>query len=40
VDTVLSLLGLVVFSACVVAFAAFTTWIVVKVSPARGGGQS
>jgi hypothetical protein len=35
VDTVLGLLGLIVFSACVIALAAGTTWVVVKVSPAR-----
>jgi hypothetical protein len=34
VDTILGLLGLVVFSICVVTFAAAMTWIVVKVSPA------
>jgi hypothetical protein len=36
VDTVLGLLGLVVFAACVIALAAVTTWIVVRLSP---GGQ-
>jgi hypothetical protein len=32
-DTVLGLLGLVVFAACVIALAAVTTWIVVRLSP-------
>jgi hypothetical protein len=36
-DTVLGLLGLVVFAACVIAFAAAMTWVVVKLSPARNG---
>jgi hypothetical protein len=36
VDIVLQLLGLVVFAACVIALAAVTTWIVVRLSP---GGQ-
>ena len=35
-DTVLGLIGLVVFAACVIALAAVTTWIVVRLSP---GGQ-
>jgi hypothetical protein len=35
VDTVLGLLGLVVFSACIIALAAVTTWIVVRLSPGR-----
>ena len=34
-DAVLGLLGLIVFSACVIAFAAAMTWVVVKVSPAK-----
>jgi hypothetical protein len=33
--TVLGLLGLIVFAACVIAFAAAMTWLVVKLSPAR-----
>ena len=33
--TVLGLLGLVVFIACVISLAAAVTWIVVKVSPAK-----
>jgi hypothetical protein len=35
VDVALSLLGLIVFCACVIALAAATTWLVVKVSPAK-----
>jgi hypothetical protein len=35
VDTVLGLLGLILFTACVIVFAATITWVVVKVSPAR-----
>jgi hypothetical protein len=31
--TVLGLLGLVVFAACVIALAASVTWVVVKVIP-------
>jgi hypothetical protein len=37
VDAVLGLLGLIVFAACVIAFAAAMTWVVVKLSPARSG---
>jgi hypothetical protein len=37
VDSILGLLGLIVFAACVIVFAAATTWAVVKLSPARGG---
>jgi hypothetical protein len=33
--TVLGLLGMVVFIACVIAFAAGVTWLVVKYSPAK-----
>jgi len=36
-DAVLGLLGLIVFAACVIAFAAAMTWVVVKLSPARSG---
>jgi hypothetical protein len=36
VDTVFGLFGLVVFAACIIALAAITTWIVVRLSP---GGQ-
>jgi hypothetical protein len=35
VDTVLGLLGLVVFIACVIALAAGITWLVVRLIPAR-----
>jgi hypothetical protein len=38
-DSVLGLLGLIVFSACVIVLAAATTWLVVKLSPARGGNR-
>jgi hypothetical protein len=34
VNTVLGLLGLIVFAACVILFAAAMTWVVVKLSPA------
>jgi hypothetical protein len=34
-DAVLGMLGLVVFGSCVIALAALTTWLVVKISPAR-----
>jgi hypothetical protein len=37
VDTVLGLIGLVVFVVCVIAFAAAMTWLVVKLTPKRGG---
>jgi hypothetical protein len=39
VDAILGLLGLVVFAACVIAFAAAMTWVVVKLSPARDNPQ-
>jgi hypothetical protein len=39
VDAILGLLGLVVFAACVIAFAAAMTWVVVKLSPARDNTQ-
>jgi hypothetical protein len=39
VDAVLGLLGLIVFAACVIVLAAAMTWVVVKLSPARGGDQ-
>ncbi len=32
-DTVLGLLGLIVYGVCVVVFAALCTWLVVKISP-------
>ena len=34
-DTVLGLIGIIVFAACVIALAAAVTWVVVKVSPAE-----
>jgi hypothetical protein len=37
-DAVLGLIGLAVFAACVILFAAACTWMVVKLSPARSGG--
>jgi hypothetical protein len=33
--TVLGLLGLVVFCACVIAFAAGVTWLVVRLTPPK-----
>jgi hypothetical protein len=36
VDTLLGLIGLVLFSVCIVVLAAATTWVVVKLSPAQG----
>jgi hypothetical protein len=33
--TVLGLVGIVVFCACVIALAAAITWLVVKLSPAK-----
>jgi hypothetical protein len=35
VDTVLGLIGLVIFAVCVIALAAVTTWIVVRLSPGK-----
>jgi hypothetical protein len=35
VDAILGLLGLTVYAACVIALAAATTWVVVKISPAK-----
>jgi hypothetical protein len=35
VSTALGLVGVVVFVACVIAFAAGVTWLVVRVSPTR-----
>jgi multisubunit Na+/H+ antiporter MnhB subunit len=40
VDAVLGLIGLVVFAACVIVFAAAMTWLVVKISPTRSSPQS
>ena len=34
-DTVLGLIGIIVFAACVIGLAAAVTWVVVKVSPAE-----
>jgi hypothetical protein len=34
-ETVLGLIGIIVFAACVIALAAAVTWVVVKVSPAE-----
>lgn len=34
-DTILGLLGLIVFAACIIVIAAACTWAVVKLSPAR-----
>jgi hypothetical protein len=34
-DAILGMLGLVVFGACVIVFAAATTWLVVKISPTK-----
>jgi hypothetical protein len=33
VETVLGLIGLIIFIVCVISFAAGVTWLVVKVSP-------
>jgi flagellar biogenesis protein FliO len=35
VSTALGLVGVVVFVACVITFAAAVTWLVVRLSPAR-----
>jgi len=35
-DAVLGLLGLIIYGACVIAFAAACTWAVVKISPSGG----
>ncbi len=35
-DAVLGLLGLIVYAACVIGFAAAMTWLVVKLTPAGG----
>jgi hypothetical protein len=39
VDAILGLLGLAVFAACVIVFAAGCTWLVVKLSPSRSSSQ-
>jgi hypothetical protein len=38
--TVLGLLGMVVFIACVIAFAAGVTWLVVRFTPAKRSDQA
>ncbi len=38
-ETVLGLIGLVVFIVCVIALAAAVTWVVVKFSPTRDNPQ-
>jgi hypothetical protein len=40
VTAVLGLIGLVVFSACVIALAAGITWLVVKLIPADRGDRT
>jgi len=35
VHVALGLFGLIVFAACVIVLAAATTWLVVKISPAK-----
>jgi uncharacterized membrane protein (DUF485 family) len=35
VDTVLGLLGLLVYIVCIILLAAATTWVVVRVSPSK-----
>jgi uncharacterized BrkB/YihY/UPF0761 family membrane protein len=37
VSTVLGLIGLIIFIACVIALAAGITWLVVKISPTTAG---
>jgi hypothetical protein len=39
-DAILGLIGLIIFSVCIIVLAAGMTWLVVKVSPARGAKQS
>jgi hypothetical protein len=39
-ETVLGLIGLVVFIVCVIALAAAITWVVVKLSPTRDDAPS
>jgi hypothetical protein len=34
-DTVLGIIGIIVFAVCVIALAAGVTWLVVKISPAE-----
>jgi hypothetical protein len=39
-DAFLGLVGLVIFSVCIIVLAAGMTWLVVKMSPARGAKPS
>jgi hypothetical protein len=39
-DTLLGLIGLVLFSVAIVVLAAAMTWVVVKISPAGGAKRS
>ena len=39
-DAILGLVGLIIFSACIVVLAAGMTWVVVKISPAREAKRS
>ncbi len=39
-DAILGLIGLIIFSACIVVLAAGMTWVVVKISPAGGAKRS
>ena len=39
-DALLGIIGLIVFGACVIALAAATTWLVVKISPSRQSSAS
>jgi hypothetical protein len=39
-DAILGLVGLVIFSVCIIVLAAGMTWLVVKMSPARGAKHS
>ena len=34
-DTVLGIIGIIIFAICVVSLAAAVTWVVVKVSPSE-----
>ena len=35
-DAILGLVGLIIFSVCIIVLAAGMTWVVVKISPAGG----
>ncbi len=39
-DAILGLVGLIIFSVCIIVLAAGMTWVVVKISPARGAKSS